>query len=808
VRAVWQRARAELRNRWRATLGLALLVGLVAGVAIASAAGARRTASAYPRFLAASNAADVLVNPDLGVFTELDFDAVAALPEVEEMSAVAGLIVVTAGADGEPHFAGAPLAVAAVDGRGFSSIERPKLVEGRLPDPNRADEVYVNPALAASEGLVPGAELTLFTAPTDELYAAEEAGTLPSFDKTIVTVTGIAVGGDEMLADEAHADDGRLVLTPAFYREHDDSVFYWGLYADLAGNDAALASFRSGVERLAGDEAIEFQTSALTTATVQRAIRPQAVALAFFAAVVGFAGLLMAGQAIARSLASDAGDGPALHALGMTRRQRVAVSLLRVGVVAGGGAVVAGALAVALSPLFPIGVARLAEPHPGVAVDMPAVGVGALILAVLLPAALLVPAWRIAGVRRPGPDTAPVTRPSWASAALARAGASPSSVAGVRMALEPGGGRTAVPARSMLAGAGMAVACVLAAVTFAASLNRMLSTPHLYGWAWDVMVTGGDGEDEAIAGAVADRAAALVDDPAVTALAAGNVGRLSLPGGPVAAVGLDQLRGQVSPPILAGRMPASDDEIALGGRTLERLGLDVGDQVDVSAAGTGEVVPLRIVGRAVFVNFATYAGSDSTKLGEGALVTTTTLARLGPTFVKPFLLVALAEHADGATAAGDDADGLLDIVDAPRLPAEVVDFDRVRTTPLVLAGVLAVLASATVVQALVSSVRRRRRDLALLGTLGFVRRQISSMVAWQATTVALVALAAGVPLGMAAGRWAWTLVAEELGIAVQPVTPVAALLAVPATVVLANLAAAGPARMAARIHPAVALRSE
>ncbi|MDQ3354264.1 MAG: hypothetical protein M3507_07280 [Actinomycetota bacterium] len=180
-------------------------------------------------------------------------------------------------------------------------------------------------------------------------------------------MTGVAVGGDEIVADEAYADDGRLVLTPAFYRDHADSVFYWGLYVDLAGDEADLASFRAGVERLAGEEAIEFQTSALTTATVQRAIRPQAVALALFAVVVGLAGLLVAGQALARQLGADAGDAPTLDALGMSRRQRLAVHLLRAVVVAAGGAILATLVAFGLSLPFPIGAARLAEPHPGFA---------------------------------------------------------------------------------------------------------------------------------------------------------------------------------------------------------------------------------------------------------------------------------------------------------------------------------------------------------------------------------------------------------------------------------------------------------
>nr|MDQ3354263.1 hypothetical protein [Actinomycetota bacterium] len=153
---------------------------------------------------------------------------------------------------------------------------------------------------------------------------------------------------------------------------------------------------------------------------------------------------------------------------------------------------------------------------------------------------------------------------------MARAGMAPSAVTGVRMAFEPGRGGTSGPTRSTLVGAALAVACVLAALTFAASLDRLLDTPRLYGWDWDAMVLGGDGDDADIATAVAVRGAELGNHPDVAALAAGNVGRVSLRDGPVPAVGLDQLRGQVSPPIVGGRMPETDGEIAVGSRTLER----------------------------------------------------------------------------------------------------------------------------------------------------------------------------------------------------------------------------------------------
>ena len=124
-------------------------------------------------------------------------------------------------------------------------------------------------------------------------------------------------------------------------------------------------------------------------------------------------------------------------------------------------------------------------------------------------------------------------------------------------------------------------------------------------------------------------------------------------------------------------------------------------------------------------------------------------------------------------------------------------------------GLVALLALAMMTHTLVTSVRRRRRDLAVLKTLGFVRGQVAATVAWQATTFAVVALVVGVPLGVAAGRWAWELTAAALGVASGPVVPGAAILAVAAgTLLAANLVAAVPGRAAGRLRPAAALRSE
>ncbi len=129
--------------------------------------------------------------------------------------------------------------------------------------------------------------------------------------------------------------------------------------------------------------------------------------------------------------------------------------------------------------------------------------------------------------------------------------------------------------------------------------------------------------------------------------------------------------------------------------------------------------------------------------------------------------------------------------------------------PYLLAGVVAVGAAGVLAHALVTSVRRRRRDLAILKALGLERRQLAAMVAWQATTIAAVGLLIGVPLGVGIGRFAWNVYAADLGVVPEVVAPVVAgLLLVPAALLLANLVALPLGRLAARTRPAAVLRAE
>ena len=72
----------------------------------------------------------------------------------------------------------------------------------------------------------------------------------------------------------------------------------------------------------------------------------------------------------------------------------------------------------------------------------------------------------------------------------------------------------------------------------------------------------------------------------------------------------------------------------------------------------------------------------------------------------------------------------------------------------------------------VASVRQRRRQFALLKTLGFTRGQIAASVAWQSSVAAVVGVVIGVPTGVALGRWLWTLFADGIAAVPHPAVPV------------------------------------
>jgi hypothetical protein len=132
--AAWLIVRADLRRRWRAMLAMALLIGLVSGVVLVAAAGARRTDTAYPRFLSRSHAADLLVSPVQSGFHGY-FQAVAGLPQVASADVVAFLQMSLPGPGASPF--SDMVAEASPSGGEGVAINRVKVLAGRLFNPGR-----------------------------------------------------------------------------------------------------------------------------------------------------------------------------------------------------------------------------------------------------------------------------------------------------------------------------------------------------------------------------------------------------------------------------------------------------------------------------------------------------------------------------------------------------------------------------------------------------------------------------------------------------------------------------------------------
>jgi ABC-type antimicrobial peptide transport system permease subunit len=139
----------------------------------------------------------------------------------------------------------------------------------------------------------------------------------------------------------------------------------------------------------------------------------------------------------------------------------------------------------------------------------------------------------------------------------------------------------------------------------------------------------------------------------------------------------------------------------------------------------------------------------------------------------------------------------------------VVNAEQMGGQPLALAIGLAAAAVLSLALTVLSLVRRRRGELALLKVFGMTRRQLSAVVAWQTTLTLVIAVVTGGVLGIVGGRLAWQAFAGSLGVVAAVEVSVPALIVMLAALVLAgNLLAALPAAVAARTKAAASLRAE
>jgi predicted lysophospholipase L1 biosynthesis ABC-type transport system permease subunit len=281
----------------------------------------------------------------------------------------------------------------------------------------------------------------------------------------------------------------------------------------------------------------------------------------------------------------------------------------------------------------------------------------------------------------------------------------------------------------------------------------------------------------------------------------------------------------VSPSMLTGQAMEGPSQVVLGPATLASLHAHVGGTVVARMDGHAKV-RLRIVGTATLPTIGG-SGNPALEMGTGAvmatsLFTATDLNQQGSPVPGPMAVFVAVRPDVSDAAALRSLDHIAAVLDRPSdpdapvggvvsalRPAEIANYRTVGATPAFLAAVLAAGAIGALVLTLVASVRQRRRQFALLKALGFTQRQIAASVAWQSSLAAVVGVVLGVPIGIALGRWLWTLFADGISAVPHPTVPVlsVALVALGA-VVFANLVALLPGRVAGRTRTSLLLRAE
>jgi ABC-type lipoprotein release transport system permease subunit len=788
VAAVRAWARSELRRGFLGTVALVLLVGLSTAVAATAVAGARRTHSAFDRFLESSAAAThrLQYTSDADVDGEV-LDRLRSHPDVEQAVPLWFTVAFSEATDydiGVFHSSDPAL---------LRDIDRPRLLEGRLPAPDADDEVVINEFLRRQTGIGVGGTISLITFSQEQLeedrFDEEPGG--PLLDLTVV---GVGRLPDDVADEEASF----LLAGPGYYERTAGEAGAFGPSFELIVRNGADAAAVVD-EALAGlpVEEPELEGVEARTDRVRDATRVLEIGLLLFGACAALAGIVACGQAISRRLASLAVDQGPLQAMGLTRAQRVGGVLHVAAPTALAGALLGVALSVAASPLMPLGVARRAEPSPGIDVDWTVLAAAVAVAVVALLATAALAAWRVTA---PSATTAAVVvqparlRRSVAARTAARTGRSPAAVLGMSMALEAGRGRTAVPVRPALVGAVAGIAGVVAALTFGASLDRLVTTPSAYGWNWAISpdLFGDDAETVAALPEVKDVGVLLFR-------------QTSVDGEPVEGIAVHAVAGAPSLTVLDGRMPNSVGEVALGPKTAEELDKGIGDTMRVDT-NDGEAVEVTVVGEVLFPVFDENPFNEGLAFHPDLAVDVQQSDGFGAAMVdfRPGVT-----DDEGTAAVREVLPESLTVYSFPSQPGDVANLEQVSAVPLALAAFLVVVALAAVAHALVTSVRRRRRDLGVVRSIGFRGRDVLMSVGIQASTIIVIGLLVGAPLGVAVGRSAWSLVADQLGVGTSPSIPALALVAlVPAALVAAVVLALLPGRAATRVSPAVALRAE
>lgn len=739
---------AELRRSWRQLAGIAAVAALGVGVIMVTLAGARRADTSFERFRASVVDGHVFVGVDEAP------DRVGELADLSTVEAFApfGYVpIVPRDASDEDRLEGGGFA--SIDGTWLYEVQRPRVLSGRMPSAGDADQMVVNEVFAQRFGVTPGDVLPMEAASTEAMAGTGDPDGVAMVDLEVAGVVrtpldiGVNTGGPI------------VYLPPGFLEAHPEVGIVRGFgLVRLVGGDAAFAGFQRQAHTVLDDE--PSFTAGLVTAegrTVQRALDVQSTALVIVALVAAAATAALLAQVSSRRIRGASSSSAALRSLGATRGQRAAILAGPPVVAAGVGVLAAAAISVLLSATLPRGLARVTEPHPGAYADAVVLAGGGAVIALLMATIMGLVAAR--AVRRDSEHIRDAPRQRARGVGrIQRAGAPISVVTGLRLALPSYGGPERSAGLTSMLGLVAGGAGLIAVIAFGVKFDSTVNDQGAWGAPFDLLAElnlPGSGQP------VRADASNIPGVETVTRVQYGEA--LALGDVTVAVFGVHADKGELAVTAVEGRVPTGDGEALLGPATADALGIEVGDTL---AAPTPQGPPIHLT----VVGLALVPILGDGHYDEGVVVLADTFQRLTHDDAEWSLWVGLADRANAnAVASALRETGAA--VGRIEPPSEQRNLRSTLAYPVVVGGLVALLALAGLANAMAAGGAGRRVELATLRALGLTGRQVRTSVVWQSTAIAVIGLGLAIPLGFVSAGAAWAAGADSLSLDPSLATP-------------------------------------
>jgi hypothetical protein len=350
-----------------------------------------------------------------------------------------------------------------------------------------------------------------------------------------------------------------------------------------------------------------------------------------------------------------------------------------------------------------------------------------------------------------------------------------------------------------IAGIGVLVTAATLVVGVAVTVSSVHAVPEdarLAGGVWDAYLNSDPAQQAAVDGA-------LDDLPEVVAHGLGGWTGIEAEGQPVFALSLPLVRG-MEPAITRGRAPHAIDEVAFGAAVLERLGVDIGDEVELTSQD-GESQTALITGETIQAAplFQSSAPDD-----QGLVTWDVTAFDGGSTQLLRFAPDADPEATLAAVVKAMPEDSTY-FYFARGQRGDVIAIGRLEGLFRALLLMVAGLALASLVHHVLVTTRRQSGSLSTLRALGLTSGNVATIGGSIGLTTGAVTALFAVPLGLALGSVVWRSLAHRLVVlpeATIEVTPIiVGTIAVVLTSALLALAFTG---RGARFPVAATLRAE